>query len=134
MSASKSGTGLARLRGWVSGDGTGHFILQRVTAIGLLPLVVWLAFSLAMLPQVDDQVVLSWVGERVNALLLCVFLGIGFYHAQLGVQVVLEDYVSTMGLRHKLIQVARGMALLGAVGGIFLVLTLYLAANSGGSL
>ena len=76
-------------------DGTHHFVVQRATAIALAFLslyVVWLVISLI---GADYATVRAKVGHPCNAVLLSAFLIASFWHAKLGLQVVIEDYVHT---------------------------------------
>lgn len=76
-------------------DGTQHFIVQRVTAIALAFLslyVVWLVISLV---GADYATVRAKVAHPCHAVLLSAFLIASFWHAKLGLQVVIEDYVHT---------------------------------------
>jgi succinate dehydrogenase / fumarate reductase membrane anchor subunit len=76
-------------------DGTHHFVVQRITAVALVFLslyVVWLILSLVG----DDYLaVLTTVGKPWNATLLIAFVVATFWHAKLGLQVIIEDYVHT---------------------------------------
>ncbi|MBS0221603.1 MAG: succinate dehydrogenase, hydrophobic membrane anchor protein [Proteobacteria bacterium] len=86
-------TPLARARGLGSAkDGVGHWWAQRLTAIALIPLVVWFAVSLVMLSGADYATVRAWIGSPLVMVLLILTIGIGLHHGQLGLQVVLEDY------------------------------------------
>jgi succinate dehydrogenase / fumarate reductase membrane anchor subunit len=86
-------TPLARARGLGSAkDGVGHWWAQRLTAIALIPLVVWFAVSLVMLSGADYATVRAWIGSPLVMVLLILVIGIGLHHGQLGMQVVLEDY------------------------------------------
>lgn len=86
-------TPLARARGLGSAkDGLGHWWAQRVTAIALIPLVVWFAVSLVMLSGADYATVRAWIGSPLVMVLLILTIGVGLHHGQLGMQVVLEDY------------------------------------------
>ncbi|HEY6981829.1 succinate dehydrogenase, hydrophobic membrane anchor protein [Reyranella sp.] len=86
-------TPLARARGLGSAkDGLGHWWAQRLTAIALIPLVVWFAVSLVMLSGADYATARAWIGSPLVMVLLILTIGIGLHHGQLGVQVVLEDY------------------------------------------
>jgi len=86
-------TPLARARGLGSAkDGVGHWWAQRLTAIALIPLVVWFAVSLVMLSGADYATVRTWIGSPLVMVLLILVIGIGLHHGQLGMQVVLEDY------------------------------------------
>ncbi|MGA9334286.1 MAG: succinate dehydrogenase, hydrophobic membrane anchor protein [Rudaea sp.] len=89
-------TPLKRVRGLGSAkSGTHHFIVQRVTAIALIPLVVWAIWLALMLVRADYAQAHALVHQPCNALLMVVFIIAVFWHAQLGVQVVIEDYVHT---------------------------------------
>ena len=81
-------TGLGSARG-----GTHQWWLQRVTAIALVPLTFWFVVSLAALAGAERQVVVAWLGQPFPALLMLLFVLVGFYHLRLGLQVVIEDYV-----------------------------------------
>ena len=87
-------TPLARARGLGSGKtGTGHFWWQRVTAVVLALLVPWLVGLLVSLVGADLDYVRQVVARPWNTILLTLFVAALFWHAKLGVQVVIEDYV-----------------------------------------
>jgi succinate dehydrogenase / fumarate reductase membrane anchor subunit len=85
-------------------DGVGHWWLQRTTAVALMllaPWFVWLALGLVG----DDQVaVREALAQPLNASLLAAFVLSLLWHAQLGLQVVVEDYIH--GWREILLQLA----------------------------
>lgn len=70
-----------------------HWWMQRLTAAVLAPLVVWLAFSLAMLGNASYEAVVSWLKTPAVTGFLVIFIAVTFYHTKLGVQVIIEDYV-----------------------------------------
>ena len=87
---------LGRARGLGSAkEGAGHWWAQRVTAAALVPLTLWFVASVISLAGADLAAVRAWVANPVSAVLLIVLIGATFHHAQLGVQVVIEDYVHT---------------------------------------
>jgi len=89
-------TPLKRARGLGSAkDGTGHFILQRITAIALVFLSIYVVGLMVWLIGADYAVVRATVAQPCNALLLVAFLIASFWHAKLGMQVIVEDYVHT---------------------------------------
>jgi len=81
--------------------------MQRVSAIALLPLSLWLAAYLSILPNVTYEQVIRWISLPWNTVLLLSFILLSLYHAMLGLQVVIEDYVhndwmkllGTLGIR-----------------------------------
>ncbi|MCA0247785.1 MAG: succinate dehydrogenase, hydrophobic membrane anchor protein [Rhodospirillales bacterium SCN 65-16] len=93
-------TPLSRARGLGSAkDGLHHWWVQRLTAVALIPLVVWFAVSLVMLSGADYDAARAWIGSPVVMVLLILTVVIGLHHAQLGMQVVIEDYVHSEGLK-----------------------------------
>ena len=95
MKKSSMRTPLAVVRGTGSAkEGTGHFIMQRITAIALIPLAVWFIFSLLCLSESSDAMqVAHWLSSGLNATaLICMVVAL-FYHAKLGIQTIIEDYV-----------------------------------------
>lgn len=89
-------TPLARVKGLGSAhQGSHHWLMQRITAVTLAVLFIWFAFSFACLLGKPYPIVQAWVSTSYNTVLLLSFLIAGFYHAILGLQVVIEDYVSS---------------------------------------
>lgn len=87
-------TPLKRARGLGSGKtGTGHFWWQRVTAIFLVPLMAWVIGLLVSFVGADLATVQAAIGKPWNAIALAFTAILLFWHAKLGVQVVIEDYV-----------------------------------------
>jgi succinate dehydrogenase / fumarate reductase membrane anchor subunit len=76
-------------------NGVHHWWVQRVSAVGLVILGLWFVISLLCLGQLDYDTVRTWLASPVNAALLVLLVVTSFYHSQLGVQVVLEDYVKS---------------------------------------
>ena len=85
---------LGKVRGLGSAkEGTHHWWLQRLTALALLPLTIWFVASLIGLSGFGHEGFVSWFGQPVNATIMILFIAMAFHHAQLGMQVVIEDYV-----------------------------------------
>jgi succinate dehydrogenase / fumarate reductase membrane anchor subunit len=103
-------------------DGVQHWWLQRLTSVALVPLSIWFVVSLLALPSLEHATVIAWIGQSWTALLLIVLVLVATWHSQLGVRVVVEDYVHGAGAK-TLTLVALGFAhfLLGAAG-VFAVL------------
>jgi succinate dehydrogenase / fumarate reductase membrane anchor subunit len=102
--------------------GAHHWWLQRLTSIALVPLTIWFVVSLLSLPSLDHVTVIAWMAQSWTALLLIVLVLVATYHSQLGVRVVIEDYVSTTGLKTLTLVVVTFAHVLVAVAGVFAVL------------
>ncbi len=118
---------MARARGLGAAHGAlHHWIMQRLTAILALPLTLWLCFNMVHLAHADHATVIAWLARPMNAILMIMTIITFFYHAVLGCQVVIEDYMH--GEARKFVQlialklVAFGMA----VACIFAVLKIAL--------
>ena len=93
-------TPLNRVLGLGLGKGAAeHWWLQRVTAVALLPLGLWFAYELLTLPGFDYATVAAWVQRPLTSILLILMVVAVGYHSALGVQVVVEDYVTGKGVR-----------------------------------
>ena len=99
MSATDLQTPLKRARGLGSAkDGTHHFLVQRITAVALVPLALWVIWIALALVRADYAHARALVHQPCAAILLTAFVIATFWHAQLGLQVVIEDYVHSRWL------------------------------------
>jgi succinate dehydrogenase / fumarate reductase membrane anchor subunit len=80
-------------------EGVHHWWVQRLTSVALVPLSVWFAVSLFALPSFEHPVLVAWMSQGWTALLLILFVLIATWHSQLGVRVVVEDYVHETGTK-----------------------------------
>lgn len=113
-------TPLGRARGLGSAkDGLHHWWMQRVTALALIPLTVWFVASVVGLAGSGYEDFIIWLASPINATVMILFFGVTLYHAQLGMQVVYEDYVPHHGQRIASILITKficyGLAALGIV-------------------
>jgi succinate dehydrogenase / fumarate reductase membrane anchor subunit len=93
-------TPLGRARGLGSAkEGVSHWWTQRVTAIALVPLTLWFVVSLLGVAGADYETVVAWIARPFNTVLLIALLISTFYHAILGLQVIIEDYVHHEGTK-----------------------------------
>lgn len=93
-------TPLAHARGLGSAKtGTGHWWAQRLTAIALIPLTIWFVISLVIMTGSGHDAAIAWIGSPLTAVLLVLLIVAGFHHMQLGLQVVIEDYVHNEGVK-----------------------------------
>jgi len=103
-------------------EGVEHWWLQRVTAVALVPLTLWFVIAVVRLSSADIDTVRDWVGRPLPAILLVLLLIATFWHASLGLQVVIEDYVHTDLAKLGLLIVMRLACFALAVAGVIAVL------------
>jgi succinate dehydrogenase / fumarate reductase membrane anchor subunit len=116
-------SGLGRVRGLgAAREGVRHWWAQRVTAAALVPLTLWFVASLVLLAGADHATVTAWIARPFNTVLLLCLVGATFWHASLGLQVVIEDYIHSEGPRLAALLAAKAVLLLGALSGILAVL------------
>jgi succinate dehydrogenase / fumarate reductase, membrane anchor subunit len=119
---------LGRVRGLGSAkEGVAHWWAQRVTALALIPLTLWFVIAVISLAGADHAQAVRWIASPAPAVLLVLLIVATFYHAVLGLQVVIEDYIHPESLRMALILAVKGAAILLAAAAIFAVLKLALA-------
>ncbi len=118
---------LSRAKGHgASHSGVMHWWLQRVTAVALVVLLPWFAVSLVLsMLSPDVTQVASWFSSPVNALFMVALLIAVFWHAKLGLQVVVEDYVHTPFSKYVLLFLNNFVAFLCVIAGTLAVLRLH---------
>jgi len=109
-------------------DGTHHFIVQRITAVALVLLSVYVVWLVVSLIGGDYASVRAAVAQPWNAVLLVAFLIAMFWHAQLGIQVIIEDYVHTPGLAIASQMAVRFFCVLAAIASVLAVIRIALGA------
>ena len=110
-----NGTSIGKVRGLGSAhQGPHHWLLQRFTAIGNLVLMLFLLASFIFLPDLSYATLREWFSRPLPATAVALLVVSLFWHARLGMQVMLEDYVENSGNRFALIALLN----LAAVGGI----------------
>ena len=120
-------TPLGRVRGLGSAkEGTAHWWAQRLTALALIPLVLWFVVSLIVMTGAGHEAVAEWLRDPVSAVLMLLLILAGFHHAQLGMQVVVEDYVHAEWLKFALVTGVRFAAVALGIGAAFSVLKIAL--------
>jgi len=106
--------------------GVGHWKLQRISAIAMIPLVLWFVPSLLFVIMSGYNDAIDWVQNPFNATGLVLLFGTLFFHAALGLQVVIEDYVHLEGLKIILIILVKLLSILLGVLSILCVLKIFL--------
>jgi len=109
-------------------DGTSHWWGQRVSAIALLFLGLWIAFCLATMSGFSHADTILFVGRPINSILLLLLSVTLAYHSYLGIQVVIEDYVHAPGVKVATLIFSRFAHVLLAMAAVFAILKIGLNA------
>ncbi|MCR9179722.1 MAG: succinate dehydrogenase, hydrophobic membrane anchor protein [Erythrobacteraceae bacterium] len=120
-----NGTSIGRVRGLgAAGEGAHHWLVQRTTAIGNLVLMAWLLVSFAMLGDFGYDSVSTWLAQPIAAVPMILLVISLFWHARLGLQVVIEDYLHDTGSKFAAISVLNLATIGGGAFAIFSVAAL----------
>ena len=124
-----NGTSIGRVRGLgASHHGAHHWLVQRTTAIANVVLMSWLLVSFVMLGDFGYGSVTKWLSQPVAAVPMMLLVVSLFWHARLGLQVVIEDYIHEPGSKFALIS-ALNLAVFG--GGAFAIFSVAALAFGG---
>jgi succinate dehydrogenase / fumarate reductase membrane anchor subunit len=122
---------LGRARGMGSSKhGVGHFIAQRVTAVALIFLVLWALASALTLANGDYEGATAWLRSPLNAALACLLAFAAFWHAQLGMRTIIEDYFARPAT--KAVCLILNVFVCWAAGALTILSILKVALSAGG--
>lgn len=122
-----NGTSIGRVRGLGSAhEGAHHWIIQRFTAIGNVVLMIWFIASILMMPDMSYATVTEWLSAPIPAAAMVLLIVSVFWHAKLGLQVLIEDYVHEAGTKFAALALLNLAVIAGGVFGIFCVARLAL--------
>lgn len=120
---------LARVRGMGSAkEGVHHWWMQRLTAVALVPLTLWLVISIVAHAGAGHEAVTAWMGQPIPAILMILLIIGGYYHAKLGMQVVIEDYVHNEGMKFAALIGLKLLTVVLGVASVFAILKLAFGA------
>ncbi len=124
-----NGTSIGRVRGLGSAhSGAHHWLVQRFSAIGNLVLGLWLIISLITLPDYDFKTVREWISDGIPATAMALLVVSAFWHARLGIQVLIEDYVHEHANKFACMALLNLSVFAGAAFGLFSIVRLALGA------
>jgi succinate dehydrogenase / fumarate reductase membrane anchor subunit len=110
-----------------AGEGVGHWWVQRVTSVALIPLTLWFLVALLGKPLQSYEAMRGWLAHPWVAVLTILLIGTLAWHSKLGVQVVIEDYVHGKGSKTGLLLLSTFVHFAAAVAGVFAVLMVALS-------
>ena len=122
-----NGTSIGRVRGLGSAHaGAHHWLLQRFTAVGNLITLVFFGISLLTLPDMSHATVSNWIGDPIPAVMMALLVVTTFWHARIGLQVLIEDYLHDSGTRFGAVLALNLAWIGGTVFGLFCIARLAL--------
>ncbi len=122
---------ISRARGLGSAkEGVRAWWMQRLTAVALVPLSLWFAAGVVALSGTPHGEAAAWIADPLNATLMILTLVLAFHHGQLGLQVVIEDYVHREGPKLVLLILVKLLALALALAGSVAVLRLTIGGSA----
>lgn len=122
-----NGTSIGKVRGLGSAHhGAHHWLVQRFTAVGNLVLAIWFIGSLLLLGDLSYANASAYFAKPVPATAMALLIVSVFWHARLGLQVLIEDYVHTPGNKFAVLTLLNLATLGGAAFGLFCVVRLAL--------
>lgn len=121
------GTSIGKVRGLGSAHhGAHHWLAARTTAIGNIVLMTWFIVSLVLLPDYSYEGVSAWLSKPISAVPMMLLIICVFYHARLGLQVLIEDYIHEPGSKFAIISALNLAAFGGGAFALFSVASLAL--------
>ena len=103
---------------------TNHFILQRITSVILIPLSVWFCLTLASMVSMNYLELINFLKSGLNFFLLFSFILIMAYHLWLGMEIIIEDYISAIDKRNRILWLVKFIIISFTAIAILLLLTI----------
>jgi succinate dehydrogenase / fumarate reductase, membrane anchor subunit len=106
--------------------GSHHWLMQRISAVALIPLTIWLVLSVMQIAQDPYGYLPVFFAYPFNAIMGILFIGAALYHGSLGMREVFEDYVSCKIKKHFYVMLTHFISIVSAVAAILAILRLHL--------
>lgn len=106
--------------------GAHHWLTQRISAVGLIPLILWLVFSFVQIAQDPQGYMPTFFAYPLNAVMGILLIIASLYHGSLGMRVIIEDYVSNKTMMHAFIMLIHFISIVTAVAGVVAITRLHL--------
>ena len=105
-------------------SGVQHWTMQRASSVLLIPLTLWLLWAIAALTGADYAAAKAFIGQPLHATMAIAMAAVMFYHAQLGIQVIVEDYLYPPWFQSALIWITRSGCLGGFLATVYAIYVL----------
>ena len=109
-------------------DGTEHFWAQRVSAVALLLLGLWFVVAVVVADNLAYENLLGFIATPLNSILLSILCVVVAFHSYLGIQVVVEDYVHSPGIKIATLLLSRFAHVLVAIAAVYAILKIGISA------
>ena len=106
--------------------GSRHYIMQRISALALIPLIIWLVFSFVQILQDPAGYLPVFFAYPFNAIMSILLITASLYHGSLGMKVIIEDYVANKMAMYLLTVLVHFISIATAVAGVVSILRLHL--------
>ncbi len=106
--------------------GSGHWLMQRISAIGLIPLIIWLVLSFVQIIQDPQGYLPVFFAYPLNAVMGILLIVTSLYHGSLGMRVIIEDYISNKTKMHFYIMLVHFLSIVTAVAATLAIIRLHL--------
>ncbi len=106
--------------------GAHHWIMQKISSVGLIPLVIWLILSISQLIQDPQNYMPVFFAYPMNAFMGILFIATSLYHGSIGMRVIIEDYIECKIKRHFYIMLINFLSIITAVASILAIIRLHL--------
>lgn len=106
--------------------GSHHWLMQKISAIALIPLIIWLVLSFVQILQDPQGYLPVFFAYPLNAILGILLISTSLYHGSLGMRVIIEDYISNKTKMHFYIMLVHFVSIATAVAAIVSIIRLHL--------
>lgn len=110
-------------------SGTGHFIKQRITAIFMIPLALWFVFTVLMLAHTPITDLPWFITSPITIIGALLFIVNMMWHASLGLQMIIEDYIHCKALKYTALLLMFGFNVVITTAGLVSVFTIYILSR-----
>lgn len=106
--------------------GSHHWLMQRVSAIALLPLILWLVLSFVQIAEDPQGYLPVFFAYPLNAIMGILLITTSLYHGSLGLRVVIEDYIPNKTKMHFYIMLVNFLSVVTSVAAVVAIIRLHL--------
>lgn len=106
--------------------GAHHWLMQRVSAVALIPLVIWFTLSFIQIAEDPQGYLPVFFAYPLNAVMGILMISAALFHGALGMRVIIEDYVSNRTKMYFYIMLINFISIATAIAAILSIIRLHL--------